>query len=328
MNNKVSVIVPVYNVEKYLKECIDSILSQTYSNLEIFLVDDGSTDRSGTICDEYQKKDTRITVIHKENGGLSDARNAAIDKCSGDYITFVDSDDYVSPCFIEVLLKGICVSDCPVAALKGGVDFWDEKEHRPYLAEKSDFVKIDTIDSRSALELMLYQKIATGAQFKIYKKDIFDDLRFPVGYYYEDVATTYKAFEKCKNISIIDCPIYAYRKRQDSIIRQKFSKRKLSALKIYDEMINDSVINEWNLKDAAISRTFAMMFSVFLQIPPEMKETRKRVWNKIVECRKTVAFNNNKMMRKKNRYAAMISYLGMNISYCIGRTFGQKGSMN
>lgn len=101
----ISIIVPVYNVEKYLKECIDSVISQTYKNLEIILVDDGSTDKSGEICDEYSKKDSRIKVIHKENGGLSDARNVALDIAKGEYIGFVDSDDYVEKDMFETLYK-------------------------------------------------------------------------------------------------------------------------------------------------------------------------------------------------------------------------------
>lgn len=328
LGSKVSVIIPVYNVEKYLNECVDSVVTQTHDNLEIILVDDGSTDYSGVICENYKNIDSRIIVIHKENGGLSDARNAALDVCSGDYITFVDSDDYISPYFIEVLVRGIEHENCNVAALTDGVDFWDEVPERPLLASGKEQAEFEIFDAPDALELMLYQKIATGAQFKIYKKEIFDDIRFPKGYYYEDVATTYKTFEKSPKVTIINCPLYAYRKRHDSIIRQKFSERKLSALSIYEEMVMDTVINEWKLKDAAISRSFAMMYSVFLQVPYDMKDTKKRIWNKIVECRKTVAFSKSKLMRKKNRYAAIISYLGMDVSYYIGRKFGQKGSMN
>ena len=327
-NYKVSVIIPVYNVEKYLDECIESVLSQTYRNLEIILVDDGSTDKSGSICDAYKNKDNRIITIHKRNGGLSDARNSAIDICTGDYVTFIDSDDYVSPFFVEVLLHGVSVDGCKVAALYSGVDFWDNKSERPVLAKSIEDAEIQTFMAKEALELMLYQKIATGAPFKIYKRDIFENIRFPVGYYYEDVATTYKAFELSDFITVINCPVYAYRKRQDSIIRQHFSEKKLSAIKIYEEMIEDPIINKWGLKDAAISRTFAMMYSVFLQVPNDKKETQLLIWEKLLRCRKSVAFNKNKLMRKKNRYAALISYLGMKVSYYFGRKFGQKGSMN
>ena len=115
-NDLVSVIVPVYKVEKFLRDCIDSIINQTYRNLEILLVDDGSPDNCGAICDEYARKDSRITVFHKENGGLSDARNYALDRCNGDYITFVDSDDVIRNDFIATLLGLIKESDSDVVS--------------------------------------------------------------------------------------------------------------------------------------------------------------------------------------------------------------------
>ena len=123
MGLMISIVVPVYNVEKYLSQCLDSILTQTYKNLEIILVDDGSTDKSGSICDSYKKKDPRIVVIHKENGGLSDARNAGVAICKGDFISFVDSDDYLSPYFYEILMGVAQKRNCDIVALKSGTDF-------------------------------------------------------------------------------------------------------------------------------------------------------------------------------------------------------------
>ena len=328
MKEKVTVIVPVYNVEKYLNECINSIINQSYKNIEIILVDDGSTDQSGLLCDYYSLLDKRIKVIHKENGGLSDARNAALEIRSGDYVTFVDSDDYVSPYFIEILLKAVIANCSEIAALTGGVDFWDKETFRPRLAENSNEFTSETMSAKDALALMLYQKIATGAPFKICRTEIFDNIRFPIGYYYEDVATTYKEFEKVSKITVIQSPVYAYRKRMDSLIRQKFSTRKLDALKIYSELVRDSTINLWGLRDAAISRCFSMMYSVFLQVPEDKRETKKLIWDKLKECRRSVVCNRSKLIRKKNKYAAWISYLGMDISYSVGRKFGQKGSMN
>ena len=135
---------------------------------------------------------------------------------------------------------------------------------------------------------MLYQHIPTGAQFKLYHRSVFETIRFPYGYYYEDVATTYKTFEETSSVSIITGDLYAYRKRKTSIVRQPFSEKKLSALKIYEEITNDQTINEWGLKSAAISRAFAMMFSVFLQVPKNKIDTRNLLWKKIKECRKTI----------------------------------------
>ena len=326
-NFKISVIIPVYNVSSYLSDCVDSVIKQTYKNIEIILVDDGSTDGSGKLCDEYKEKDSRIVVIHKKNGGLSDARNAGLEIAKGEYISFVDSDDFISSFFIEIFMKAIIENKCDIAAMKWGTSFWDGEEH-PVLAKNIADCTIEFFDTREALAYMLYQQIATGAPFKIYKKEIFDKIRFPVGYFYEDVATTYKTFLKARKVGIIAGDLYAYRMRRDSIIRQSFSEKKLIAMQIYEQLFNDVELNRLELHKAAVSRGYAMLFSVFLQIPFEEKKIRKKVWELLKTGQKTVMFDNNSLMRKKNKYAAWISVLGMDVAYYIGKKFGQKGSMN
>lgn len=325
---KVSVIVPIFNVDKYLDECVNSIINQSYSKLEIILVDDGSSDTSGQKCDTYKAVDNRIKVIHKKNGGLSDARNAGIEIATGEYISFIDSDDYVSEIFIESLVNKANNTDCKVCALMWQKEFWDGEQNKVNLETNLKKIVYEKKNAKDALELMLYQQIPTGAQFKLYHRSIFENIRFPYGYYYEDVATTYKTFEETSSVIIVTGDLYAYRKRNTSIIRQPFSEKKLSALKIYEEITYDKTINEWGLKSAAISRAFAMMFSVFLQIPRDNTALRLIFFEKLKECRKTVALDQSKLMRKKNRYAAWISFLGMTLSYFIGRKFGQKGAFN
>lgn len=311
----------------YLKQCLDSIIQQTYTNLEIILVDDGSTDQSGSICDVYKEKDSRITVIHKKNGGLSDARNTGLNICNGDYISFVDSDDYLSPYFYEILMGVAKKKNCDIVALKGGTSFWDGEEIST-LAKDNDEFAVHYLNSHDVLERMLYQEIATGAQFKLYKKEVFDNIRFPVGYLYEDVATTYKPFFNAKECAIVEADIYAYRKRRDSIIRQSFSPKKMICLDIFNQLVNDEQLKDAGLQKAAKSRVYAMTYSVFLQVPDDDKETQSIIWNKLKTVQKDVMFDTSKIMRKKNRYAAFVSLLGMNISYIIGRKFGQKGSMS
>lgn len=326
-NSKISVVVPVYNVMKYLKQCLDSIIQQTYTNIEIILVDDGSTDQSGSICDSYKEKDSRITVVHKKNGGLSDARNAGLNICKGDYISFVDSDDYLSPYFYEILMGVAEKKNCDIVALKGGTSFWDGEE-TPVLAKDKDEFIVRYLNSHDVLERMLYQDIATGAQFKIYKKEVFGNIRFPIGYLYEDVATTYKPFFNAKECAIVEADIYAYRKRRDSIIRQSFSPKKMICLDIFNQLVNDEQLKDAGLQKAAKSRVYAMTYSVFLQVPKNDKKTQMVIWNKLRTVQKDVMLDASKIMRKKNRYAAFVSLLGMNISYIIGRKFGQKGSMS
>lgn len=326
-DSKISVVVPIYNVENYINQCVDSILKQTYKNLEIVLVDDGSTDQSGSICDSYKEKDSRIIVIHKRNGGLSDARNTGLDVCKGDFISFVDSDDYLAPFFYEMMMGVAEKRGCDIVALKGGTSFWD-READPVLAKNKNEFTVRYLNAYDVLEKMLYQEIATGAPFKIYKKETFDGIRFPVGYLYEDVATTYKPFFKAEKCAIVEADIYAYRKRRDSIIRQSFSSKKMICLDIFDQLVNDKQLKEIGLQKAAKSRVYAMTYSVFLQVPRNDKKKQKIIWNKLKTVQKDIMFDTSRIMRKKNRYAAYVSMLGMNISYRIGRKFGQKGSMS
>lgn len=327
MEDIITVIVPVYKVENYLTECVDSIINQTYKNLEIILVDDGSPDSCGSICDEYIKADSRIKVIHKENGGLSDARNAGLAIASGEIISFVDSDDYLSPVFLEVMHKAMVEGNCDIVAIKGGTDFWDGEELVRPLTEKTSDAKIEYLEAKKVLEKMFYQQIATGAQFKLYKKHILNGVKFPIGYVYEDVATTYKAFLNSQKAAVVYADLYAYRKRRDSIIRQKFSEKKLVCLKIFEQLINDEGVIKIGLQRAAKSRVYAMTYSVFLQVEPDDKKTKRLLWNKLKTIQKDIMFDSSTIMRKKNKYAAWISVLGMEASYLIGRKFGQKDSM-
>ena len=187
-NPLISVIVPVYNVEKYLKKCIQSIINQTYKNLEIILVDDGSSDNSGKICDEFAQKDNRIKVIHKTNGGLSDARNAGLDVMSGEWVSFVDSDDFVSPYYIENLHYLVNKYDVDMA-ITSFVRFFNENTKLSSNKISNQEVLIHNPDE--AIKNMLYGKYySVSACFKIYKKDLFYNNRFTKGKIYEDFELT------------------------------------------------------------------------------------------------------------------------------------------
>lgn len=327
---KVSVIVPVYNVADYLRKCINSIIGQTYAYLEIILVDDGSTDGSEDICDEYAAKDSRVKVIHKANGGLSDARNVGIDAATGKYIAFVDSDDFISVFFIELMLEALLENGADLSMVRREVAFWDGEQSDdevPILKSKEESVKISILNARDALERMLYQDIKTGAPFKFLKRDILGNIRFPVGWLYEDLATTYKMIQDSERIAVVDAPIYAYRKRNSSIIRKPFDVDKLIILEITENMLNDIKLFDERLSEAAIARAFASIFSVYLQIPKMDKEHRQLMWTYIKEHRGSVLYNHSKYLRKKDKAAAIVSFFGMDISYYLGRKFGQKGTM-
>ena len=206
MGELITIALPVYNVENYLKRCMDSVLCQTYQNLEIILVDDGSVDGSGKMCDEYAKKDKRVKVIHKENGGLSSARNAAIEIAKGEYITFVDTDDWIEPTYVEELYDAIKKYDCDMS-ICGFAQIFENGEI--FSKEHVEQVKVVREDPLT----VFYGKTYIGhySWAKLYKKDLFKDVRFPLGIYNQD---TYVVSHICNNVKkgivIIPSTLYNY----------------------------------------------------------------------------------------------------------------------
>lgn len=209
----ISVIVPVYKVEKYLEKCIESVLKQTYTNLQIILVDDGSPDNCGKICDEYAKKDSRIEVIHKANGGLSDARNVGISKAKGRYIGFVDSDDYIKEDMYEILLNLIKKYDADVSIC----NLYDVIDGNECIRNKEngirEYSRLDILK-----KVLLDKNIQSYAWNKLYEKELFDEIKYPIGKKYEDIGTTFYLFEKCNKIVVTSEPEYCYLKRADSLV--------------------------------------------------------------------------------------------------------------
>lgn len=235
-NKLISVIVPIYKVEDFLDECIQSLVLQTYSNLEIILVDDGSPDRCGEICDAWKQKDTRICVIHKENGGLSDARNAGIRVAHGSYIGFVDSDDVIHPRMYEILADALEQMDCEIACCDVTNDFQEkssavEKNMQTYDWNIPKDIKQKRYTAVEALESLLrLEQISVTVWNKLYKKEIIDQIWFPKGKYHEDEFWTYLVLNRSRHVVYLDVPLYGYRLRQESITRQKYTSRHLDHL--------------------------------------------------------------------------------------------------
>ena len=214
---KISIIIPIYNVEKYLPACVESILQQTYKNLEVILVDDGSPDRCPVICDELAQKDERIRVIHQKNKGLSGARNTGIDNAQGDYLIFVDSDDTVEQTLVEELYTYAEKWNCAIVACG-----------RNYIFEDGQIVcKIAHDESKvygfeeAMQEMNSFRLFDMSAWAKIYRKELFEDIRFPEGKLSEDYYIMYKLFDKAQTIGYVAKPLYNYLQRQSSISRNK-----------------------------------------------------------------------------------------------------------
>lgn len=238
MQELISVIIPVYEVEQYLRRCVDSVINQTYKNLEIILVDDGSPDNCGKICDEYAVKDSRIKVIHKENGGLSSARNAGIDVAQGAYLSFVDSDDYINEQFIERLYDLLKEYDADIAQC-------DYVKTAGEIPENISHENIDIFDNLGALDAMY---CINGVQMvivcnKLFKKSLFENMRFPLGKIHEDEATTPLLLYRSERIVKTNRQMYYYYVNDESITNRKFSEKRLDIFHVFNSRIEFYIIN-------------------------------------------------------------------------------------
>lgn len=212
----ISIVVPIFNMEKYLEKCVNSIINQTYSNLEIILVNDGSTDRSGAICDNYKKIDKRVKVIHKDNGGLSDARNAGIKIAKGKYIGFVDSDDWLELDMYENMYNEMCLSDADVVICGRIIEYANGNCVKWYNKKRLEMDNIDAL-----ISLNSFCSFDMAAWDKLYKTNLFKDILYPYGKKCEDCYTTYKIFDKCKKIVYLPKCYYHYYQREGSISNGK-----------------------------------------------------------------------------------------------------------
>lgn len=315
VNPLVSVIIPVYNVKQYLRECVESICGQTYNNLEIIVVDDGSTDGSGELSDNLCREDNRVVVFHKENGGLSDARNFGLRHAHGQWISFVDSDDYVSPVFIESLLDAAVSLKCQVAAIPVIKRFKDGGNCR--LAETTAEVDAPVVMSTEDVQRnMLYQVMDTAVQNRLYKRDILDEDPFPKGLYYEDLASVYRIIRGVDCVAVVDCQsLYAYRQRSSSILHQKYRHEKAeSALQISAQLYRDIRLWYPKLTKAASSRCFSLCRMVYAQVPigPNATEEnecdRSSLWSVLKSHCSIVCRDSNARFRE--RLAATIACAG------------------
>ena len=222
----ISIIVPIYHVEQYLNRCVESIVNQTYSNLEIILVDDGSPDNCPKMCDDWAKRDSRIKVIHKGNGGLSDARNAGMKIAKGDVISFIDSDDWIDPNFFEVMLNVMQDDESDIVSC--GVKWVDEDGELLRTASVEAHEMFNTHDSMQ--ELLHDGKLKQHVWNKLYRRNVIENIPFEKGKYHEDVFWSYQVIGQAKKISVIPDSFYNYVQRTDSIMGESYSPKRLDAL--------------------------------------------------------------------------------------------------
>ena len=282
----ISVIVPVYQVENYLNQCIESIIEQTYTNLEIILIDDGSKDNCPQICDDWSIKDKRIKVIHKKNGGLSDARNVGLDIAKVKYIAFIDSDDWVDSRYIELLYNSLIKSEADISACSIQ-KVYDADSVDPYNLNP----KLQLVTPKEAIKDILYdRRFKTVAWNKLYSKEILSGERFIVGRIHEDEFFSYKVFDKAQKLVFVDASLYKYRQRSGSIM----SSPSLKHLDLLDAYLNRIKFLENNYTDLASKDKLNFciacinFYKDFLKSDSDFK---KIALNRIKNYRRKVKFN-------------------------------------
>lgn len=296
MNPKVSIIIPVYNVEKYLEKCIESVLKQSIQDFEIILVDDGSTDNSGKMCDDFVNE--KIKVIHKQNGGLSDARNVGTKNARGDYITWIDSDDTIHCDYIKILLQMAEENNADMAI----GEILSYKENTNIIYKNKNF-KTFVFSGLNAYEKMLEGKLhSTSACGFLIKKDLAQKYIFPFGKYHEDDFTTYKYFLNSDKVVYTNQPLYFYMQREGSIMHKPFGKSDIDELDAADEIYRVSCELGKKYENAALVKKTGNYSQVLLKnnnLKDIDYETYKRVIDFLNKNLLKIIFNKNINIKKK-----------------------------
>lgn len=245
----ISIIVPVYKVEKYIRKCIESILNQTYKHFELILVDDGSPDNSGAICDEYAEMDSRVKVLHQENAGQASARNAGLEIAKGDYISFVDSDDTIETNMLEILAEMLEIHGCDIAMC--GHRIVRENEETKLSVQE---YKVELMDIE-ALWNEIFGSLNNAVWNKLFKRDLLDDIRFPLDLVHgEDLIFNLEYLIKCKMGAINRTPCYNYLKRNDSVTTSSFSNKKLMEIVSKDRALD--IVSKYRTTQIANAQKF------------------------------------------------------------------------
>ena len=302
---KVSIIVPAYNVEDYIEKCIDSLLTQTYRNIEIIIVDDGSTDRTGKIVEEKYNNNSKVVIYHKKNGGLSDARNYGLDRMTGDYVTFVDSDDYVDKEFIFYLLK--IIGDAADIAVIPHQTF------RSYESINFDYdFKYEIVSTEIAVKKMLLRdKITHTSCGKLFKAFVWKELRFPYRKLYEDYYTTFDAFAMADNVAIGNAAMYFYYQRETSIMHLKCNKQTVGIIDATLE-VSPKIKKYWpdlfeEVVDLQVALCLKCLQNIYSNGKNNFLEEQRKIKNIINNNARTLIFSPK--VGYKDKIKVLMSYL-------------------
>ncbi len=322
----ISVVIPIYNVEQYLDDCVESVLSQTYKNLEIILVDDGAKDSSGMIADKYGKLDSRVQVIHKENGGLSDARNVGMKAASGKYLFFLDSDDLIPTNVIENLYK-ICTQMGAQIGLGPMRKFLDGT---PAPKETFHYENVECLTTVEAMRKML-QNIEFGheAHGRLYLRELWNGVEFPVGKLYEDYATVHKVVMRAEKISQVKDPVLFYRIRMGSIMNSGIQEKNLQLLDIAEQATEDIVKRYPELwleaKTLEVVTNLKLMEGILQTGINNFPEAQDRILRNVKENAK--ALLKSPKVRKKDKIKILTLLMGKNIfmlTYKVGEGINRR----
>ncbi|RST72559.1 glycosyltransferase [Siminovitchia acidinfaciens] len=287
MNPIISIIVPIYNVEQYLNKCIDSILAQTFTKFELILVNDGSPDNCGEICDQYKLKDNRVKVIHKKNGGVADARNAGIDVAKGNYIGFVDSDDWIEPNMYEILYDLIVEHKTGISACS---------IQSPTNDKKVNSDEINILDSGTAINLIYEGKPpGFGPCNKLYLKNLFQEIRFPINRDYDDAAIMYQLFDKAEKIVMVDFPLYNYTYRDSSITKSPFSENRFDLVVNYYETYSFMEKYYPDMRDKIVDEYYSSLRTMVVDIVNEKSILKN--YKYIRRISKLIKKDNNRILK-------------------------------
>ncbi|QJX64180.1 glycosyltransferase [Niallia circulans] len=283
MNGKISVIVPIYNVENYLDKCIESILNQTYSNLEVILVNDGSPDNCGGICDNYASTDDRIKVVHKKNGGLSDARNAGMSYATGEYISFIDSDDYIHLTFYETLINLMVKHNADIVQCGYEMVYEDKGST---IRKREETPKESIYSGKNNILNNLYNNNygkTVVVWNKLFKSNLFEEVYFPKGKLHEDEMTTYQILHQAEKFVITEKNLYYYLQRKSSIMGQGFNIDSLTLIEAYYNQIRFYKQNNlFELEKKATSRLEHLVRGSMNRVIINNLESKKNVLNYLI----------------------------------------------